>query len=98
VKNVGIQHFHSTPDLLIDSMEVYNMKHSKMCPKCRSGNIVRIDGYAGPYGTGNNVMTGNTIFSAVNVNRYVCCACGYTEEWIDKDDIEKIANSKKAKR
>ena len=64
------------------------MKNTKMCPKCQSTNIIRIDGYSGAYGTGNNVMTGSTIFSAVNVNRYICCSCGFTEEWIDKEDIE----------
>lgn len=74
------------------------MKITKICPKCKSANLVRIDGYSGPYGTGNNVMTGNTIFSSVNVNRYICCDCGFTEEWIDLEDIEKIKNSKKAKR
>ena len=74
------------------------MKNAKICPKCSSADIVRIDGYSGPYGSGNNIMTGNTIFSAVNVNRYICCACGYTEEWIDREDIEKVKKSKKAKR
>lgn len=74
------------------------MKDSKTCPKCRSANIVRIDGYTGAYGSGNNVMVGKTVFSSVNVNRYICCTCGFTEEWIDKADIEKIVNSKKAKR
>lgn len=74
------------------------MKNSKICPKCHSMDIVRIDGSAGPYGSGNNVMVGATIFSAVNVNRYVCCSCGYSEEWIDREDIEKLKNSKKAKK
>lgn len=74
------------------------MKNSKTCPKCRSSNIVRIDGYVGAYGSGNNVLIGNTIFSAVNVNRYICCNCGFTEEWIDQENIEKVSNSKKAKR
>ena len=72
------------------------MKNTKICPKCNSSDIVRIDGYSGPYGTGNNIMTKNTIFSTVNVNRYICCECGYTEEWIDREDIEKVKNSKKA--
>ena len=67
-------------------------------PVITLSDIVRIDGYSGPYGTGNNIMTKNTIFSAVNVNRYICCECGYTEEWIDREDIEKVKNSKKAKR
>ncbi len=74
------------------------MMYRGICPKCGSTDIVRIDGNAGAYGTGNNIMTGITIFSAVNVNRYVCCFCGFTEEWIDKDDIEKVKSSKKAIR
>ena len=74
------------------------MKNTKVCPKCMSNDIVHIDGYAGPYGSGNNVMVGSTIFSAVNVNRYICCSCGYTEEWIDACDLDKIKNSRKAKK
>ncbi|MBR2371079.1 MAG: hypothetical protein IKA82_03555 [Clostridia bacterium] len=74
------------------------MKNTGICPKCKSSDIVRFDGYAGAYGSGNNVMVGHSIFSAVNVNRYICCNCGFTEEWIDTEDIEKITNSKKAKR
>ena len=74
------------------------MKNTKVCPKCGGTDIVRIDGSVGAYGAGNNVMVGASIFSAVNVNRYVCCSCGFTEEWIDEQDIEKIKNSTKAKR
>ena len=74
------------------------MKNIKLCPKCNSGNIVRIDGYTGAYGSGNNVMVGKSVLSGVDVNRYICCECGFTEEWIDKEDISKIENSKKAIR
>ena len=74
------------------------MKNSSICPKCQSTNVIRIDGHVGAYGTGNNVMTGRTIFSAVYVNRYICCSCGFSEEWIDEKDIENIVNSKRAKR
>lgn len=74
------------------------MKNTRICPKCSSSDILRFDGYTGAYGSGNNMMTGHTVFSAVNVNRYVCCECGYTEEWIDREDIEKVKKSKKAKR
>jgi RNA polymerase subunit RPABC4/transcription elongation factor Spt4 len=73
------------------------MKNTNICPKCQSRDIVRFDGYAGPYGAGNDLMVGATIFSAVNVNRYICCSCGFTEEWIDAEDIEKVKNSRKAK-
>ena len=74
------------------------MKYSKECPKCRSTYIVRFEGYTGAYGSGNNLMVGSTIFSGVNVNRYVCCNCGFTEEWIDQENLIEVANSKKAKR
>ncbi len=73
------------------------MKNTKTCPKCNSTDVVRVNGSVGSYGTGNNIMIGATIFSAVNVNRYICCACGFTEEWIDKVDIDKIKYSNKAK-
>lgn len=73
------------------------MKNTKICPKCNSTDVVRVNGSVGSYGTGNNIMIGATIFSAVNVNRYICCACGFTEEWIDKVDIDKIKYSNKAK-
>ena len=74
------------------------MKNTNKCPKCGSSDIVRFDGYAGAHGAGNNIMVGMTVFSAVNVNRYICCSCGYTEEWIDKEDIEKVKHSRKAIR
>lgn len=37
------------------------------------------------------------IFSAVNVNRYICANCGFCEEWIDKEDISKIKKSNNPK-
>ena len=66
------------------------MKVRKVCPKCNGTDILRIEGKAGAYGVGNNIMTGMTVFSAVLVHRYVCCRCGYNEEWIDKQDIQKL--------
>lgn len=74
------------------------MKYTARCPKCGSTDIVRVDGYTGAYGSGNNVMVGATIFSGVNVNRYVCCGCGFTEEWIDREDIEKVKSGKRTRR
>lgn len=74
------------------------MKNTRRCPKCGSMDIVIVDGWCGAYGSGNNITTGATVFSAVNVNRYICCNCGFTEEWINKEDIEKVKNSKKAHR
>ena len=66
------------------------MKNRRICPKCNSTDILLVPGKAGAYGSGNNIQTGMTIFSAVLVHRYVCCSCGYSEEWIDKEDIQKL--------
>jgi endogenous inhibitor of DNA gyrase (YacG/DUF329 family) len=67
------------------------MRNSKPCPKCQSNDIVRIPGEARPFGAGNNIMIGGTIFRAVKVTRYLCASCGFSEEWIDSsDDITKL--------
>ena len=55
------------------------MKNRKICPKCNSTDIIKVPGKAGW-----------SNFSAVLVHRYVCCACGYSEEWIDKEDIPRL--------
>jgi len=69
------------------------MKNTKICTKCNSKEILRIPGEVGVYGVGNNIVIGKTIFNAVKVTRYLCCECGFSEEWIDnKSDIEKIHN------
>lgn len=73
------------------------MKNTGVCPKCQSDNIVRIDGTTAP-NYGNFMYTGYTLFSAVSVNRYICCNCGFTEEWIDQKMLAKVAGSKLAKR
>lgn len=66
------------------------MKRTKVCPKCASTDIIRVEGKAGAYGSGNNIPVGLTIFSAVLVHRYVCCTCGFSEEWIDRGDIQEL--------
>lgn len=67
------------------------MKNSGKCFKCGSDDLLRIPGWVGRYGAGNNIPTGFTIFGAVKVTRFLCCGCGYSEEWVEwPDDIEKL--------
>lgn len=66
------------------------MKNTNKCPKCGSSDILFVPGSAGAYGTGNNIMTGHTIMSAVSVDRYICTSCGFSEEWIDLDYMDKL--------
>lgn len=66
------------------------MKNTKKCSKCGKTDILFISGTAEAYGTGNNIRVGWTNKSAVLVHRYLCCDCGYAEEWIDLEDIQKL--------
>ncbi len=70
------------------------MKYKKVCPKCGSSSIVRFESELGAYGTGNYISV--SALKNVYIHRYVCCDCGYVEEWIDKDDLKRIKESKKA--
>lgn len=73
------------------------MKNTHTCPKCGSRDIIIVEGNAGAYGVGNNIPVGLTIFSYVKVDRYLCGRCGFSEEWIRQEDIEKVRYSKHAK-
>lgn len=66
------------------------MKQSKICPKCQSTDILRVEGSVGQYGAGNNLRIGMTHLSSIALPRYVCCDCGYAEEWVDRDDLHKL--------
>ncbi|MBO5915260.1 MAG: hypothetical protein J6Q72_07915 [Clostridia bacterium] len=64
------------------------MKHSHSCPKCNGQNILAARGETQAYGIGDNVRAG--IAKQAIVTKYVCTDCGYIEEWLDKDELEKL--------
>jgi ribosomal protein S27AE len=67
------------------------MKTTGKCAKCGSSDILRIAGRTGPFGAGNNIPAGGTIFSSVKVTRLLCGQCGYSEEWVESAaDIQKL--------
>ncbi|MCQ2408279.1 MAG: hypothetical protein MJ065_07090 [Oscillospiraceae bacterium] len=74
------------------------MKYKKICPKCGGQDILMIPGSCGAYGSGNNILLGATIFSGVGVHRYICGCCGYSEEYISRRDLEKVARSSKCRQ
>ena len=56
------------------------MKNTSTCPKCDSDDIIRI--------TDPGIVRGNSVPGGVGrvpVVRYVCAACGFSEEWIEGD-------------
>ena len=69
------------------------MKNTRRCPKCGSSDILFVPGYAGAYGSGNNIKTGFTIFSAAKVERYVCGNGGSSAAWIRKEDTPSLKNN-----
>ena len=66
------------------------MKKTGICPKCGGRDILYAAGEAGAYGAGNNIPTGVTNFSRVPVDRYICASCGYAEEWVDREGLDKL--------
>jgi ribosomal protein S27AE len=74
------------------------MKWNRVCPKCKSDDTIIVYGERGSYGAGNYIETGTMIQRTILVDRYVCCSCGFTEEWVRLEDIEVLKKSKKAHR
>ena len=75
------------------------MKQSKICPKCGSTDILRVEGSGGSLETSNILRLGWMDY--VDVPRYVCCECGYAEEWVDRKNLfqlrEKLEKQRKEK-
>ena len=66
------------------------MKNTGTCPKCGSKEILTIPGGDGSLHHDNVIRVGLTIISTAEIYRYVCCDCGYSEEWVDPRDIPKL--------
>lgn len=57
------------------------MKNSHECPKCQSHDVIRI---AATKLTNRIALTAWGNVSA-GLDRYICCQCGFTEEWVQFD-------------
>lgn len=68
------------------------MKNTGKCPKCSSVNIVRIPDNPYRHASGNNIYTSTaTLIGKIPVIRYVCCDCGYVENWVERaNELSKI--------
>lgn len=68
------------------------MKNTHTCPKCGSKDIVRIPDHPGRYASGNNIYTSTfTLMDKIPVIRYVCCDCGYVENWVEtQSELDEI--------
>lgn len=85
---------HSVGRLLcaaVPNKEVVIMKNSRCCPKCHSNNIVRVPDDAHRYLTNSICITKTVTVERIPVARYVCCDCGYVENWVEnRNELDKI--------
>ena len=73
------------------------MKEIKTCTKCNSNKVVEIENSVG-FNKGGNGFINIPInaFKTVSTSRYICCNCGYIEQWVsNKEDLECIYNTYK---
>ncbi len=67
------------------------MKNTKCCPKCCSKNIVRVPDNAHRYLANSIAITNVAWVKRIPVARYVCCDCGYVENWVEnRHELTKI--------
>lgn len=70
------------------------MKNTGRCVKCSSDAVVVVDNTMGQQFTPIRISG----FSVASTARFICCDCGYMEEWIiDEKDLKKL-RKKKLKR
>ena len=71
------------------------MRYSELCPKCQSNDIARVEGRPGGKTYGNYIQTRSLISvnSGIEVIRFVCLKCGFSEEWIEsRSGLERLRN------
>ncbi len=68
------------------------MKNGSPCPKCGCQRVVRVPDNPRRHASGNNIYTTSaTLLGKIPVIRYVCCDCGYVENWVEtRRELEKI--------
>ena len=62
------------------------MRNGHPCPKCGGTDVVRCQ--AKGLGRYDEIPEG--IFGGAQMNRWVCCTCGYCELWMDPARLEEI--------
>ncbi len=69
------------------------MMNMKRCPVCDSTDIVRVPDDAHRYLANSICITKFAMVKRIPVARYVCCACGYVENWVEtpreREEIRK---------
>lgn len=67
------------------------MKTTGRCPKCGSADLLAVE--PGLYNSFPIGFFVNAKIVNAKIQRYVCRSCGYTEEWIAQESMEKLRQS-----
>ena len=62
------------------------MKTTGRCPKCGSTDLLAVE--PGLY---NSFPVG--FFATAKIQRHICRSCGYPEEWVAEESMEKLRQS-----
>lgn len=62
------------------------MKKNKHCPKCNSKEIAKFPDKKGKFNVYNSLAV--DALHTARVERYICKACGYMEEYVVVEDIK----------
>ncbi len=85
------------------------MKRTRKCPKCESMEVVHAKSGMGGIGVIVGpprdplhdpglkaevlaALRGGSMFEA-QLERYVCCSCGYTEEWVPDKELSRLRHA-----
>ena len=60
------------------------MKRTGTCPKCGSRDVVKASG-----DTMSHSYIVVSVFGTAPIDRWVCCACGFAEEWVPEEYLDK---------
>lgn len=70
------------------------MKKTRKCPKCGSTEIARVPDNAHRYLANSIAITKMGWVKRIPVVRYVCCYCGYLENWVEtqaqREEIQRV--------
>ena len=70
------------------------MKQSRTCPKCGSKEVIQfMEATQNGKDNGNHIYCG--FYNHARIWRYVCCDCGYSEQYVDIPEIKKIRPNRK---
>ena len=71
------------------------MKRSRKCPKCGGSPIYYCPAEAYPAKDGMRFYVGsNLLFNTrIDLERYICAKCGYTEEYVSDQGLRKLAEA-----